>query len=246
MLFAEEMCSSTNRHRPNRPPVQLYATQSGTKRNLRAMRDAGFRLLTSPPYLAEHGWKSPPWAYCLDNGAWSSHRQGRAFDGDAFARAVDTVGLAADWLVLPDIVAGGLASLELSLSWSERLHGHPTPRMLVVQDGMGLDDVQRVLTDNSITGLFVGGSTPWKRSTMRAWGGLAAETGRQLHVGRVNSARLIREVLAIGAEAGIPVSCDGTSVSIFAVTAPKLGRAAEAGAQVLMGFDTATAALGST
>ena len=211
--------------------ILLPATETGGTRNLRAMRDASFRLLTSPVYLAEHGWHEPPWAYALDNGAWSYHQRGQDFDADAFARAVDRVGEAADFLVLPDVVAGGERSLELSMRWHAQLGDHPTPRYLVVQDGMG-----EGLPLAGLAGLFVGGTTEWKRSTMRGWARVAARHGLALHVGRVNSARLIREVLAIGAESGCPVSCDGTSATLYASTAPALGQAATGAPQLLLGL----------
>lgn len=231
LAFSEVTCTGRDRHPQPPLPVQLYATETGGARNLRAMRDAGFRLLTSPVYLAEHGWHEPPWAYALDNGAWSYHQRGQDFDADAFARAVDRVGEAADFLVLPDVVARGERSLELSMRWHAQLADHPAPRYLVVQDGMGED-----LPLAGLAGLFVGGTTEWKRSTMRGWARVAARHGLALHVGRVNSARLIREVLAIGAESGCPVSCDGTSATLYASTAPALGQAATGAPQLLLGL----------
>lgn len=245
LLFDESTCSGLARHPVAPPPVQLYATQTEGERNLRAMREAGFRLLTSPVYMDRNGWTEPPWAYCLDNGAWSYHQRGQAFDGDAFRRALD-VCLAADWLALPDVVAGGLRSLELSLSWAEALGGHPVPQLLVLQDGMSLEVVREALLEHRLAGVFVGGSTSWKRSTMRAWAHLVGGLGLHLHVGRLNGQRVIRELYACAAEAGLPagaVSCDGTSATLYSVTAPKLGQAARGQAQQLLGFDTSSTTL---
>ncbi len=66
------------------------------------------------------------WAY--DNGAWMDHVAGRAFDARQFEADCDVIaGLptreAPDFCVLPDIVAGGLRSLDLSMSWLGRLRG---------------------------------------------------------------------------------------------------------------------------
>jgi hypothetical protein len=52
--------------------------------------------------------------YALDNGAWSAYQQKREFDFVGFERSLRVLGAGADWVVLPDIVAGGSASLSLS------------------------------------------------------------------------------------------------------------------------------------
>lgn len=153
------------------------------------------------------------YVYLLHNdyGAWSAFQQDRAFDTDAFLRAVDLVGEHADWIVLPDIVLGGQRSLDLSLSWLDKLKGIPTRLLIAVQNGMQPDDVRRYL--NPMVGLFVGGDTAWKESTCETWGSLARRRNCYLHVGRVNSQRRIGICAAAGAD-----SFDGTSVTRYAVT----------------------------
>lgn len=69
-------------------------------------------------------------------------------------------------------------------------------------------------------GVFVGGSTPWKLSTMALWADLARERGAWCHVARVNTALRIRKCALAGA-----TSFDGSSASRFAVSQPGLGRA---------------------
>jgi len=59
--------------------------------------------------------------------------------------------------VLPDIVASGLASLEFSLRWKERLRGMPTRMLLAVQNGMQINDVASLLSP--AIGIFIGGTT---------------------------------------------------------------------------------------
>lgn len=157
-------------------------------------------------------WRTEGFPYALDNGAWTAFQQGTPFDEGAFLGLLDALGDGADWIVLPDIVAGGLASLDYSLSWLDRVPGH---RLLAVQDGMTAADVRSLL--GPAVGLFVGGSTEWKLSTMRQWGALAREVGCYMHVGRVNTRRRI----ALCAEAGAD-SFDGTSATRFAVNIPKL------------------------
>ncbi|TCK32045.1 hypothetical protein B0G84_9181 [Paraburkholderia sp. BL8N3] len=156
--------------------------------------------------------------YALDNGAWTAYQQGQPFDEASFLRAVDLVGERAEWIVLPDVVQGGMASLEFSLAWKERLRGIPTKVLIAVQDGVQLEDVAHELSP--AVGIFIGGSTEWKEATAGTWGSLARRRNCHLHVGRVNTVRRIKICAASGAN-----SIDGTSVSRYAKTLPKLDAA---------------------
>jgi hypothetical protein len=127
-------------------------------------------------------------------------------------------GAAADWVVAPDIVAGGPASLDLSLSWLDRCLSACPRVLLAVQDGLTPIDVSPFL--GARVGLFVGGSTDWKIATMRQWGALGRDRGCWVHVGRVNTARRINYCH----DAGV-TSFDGTSASRFAVSLPPLDNA---------------------
>ncbi|MGP5108950.1 MULTISPECIES: hypothetical protein [Pseudomonas] len=195
-------------------PMVSYASRTGTRRNLEAMRAANWRLLVS----AKGVLRTEGMRYALDNGAWTAFQQGEAFDEVAFGRAVDLLGEKADWIVLPDIVAGGMASLEFSLRWLERLKGIPTKLLLAVQNGMQPDDVRELLSP--AIGIFVGGDTEWKLGTLNTWGLLARRRNCHLHVGRVNSARRITLCAAAGVN-----SIDGTSATRFAKTLPPLDAA---------------------
>tara|TARA_R110000824_G_scaffold43107_1_gene126499 strand:+ start:366 stop:983 length:618 start_codon:yes stop_codon:yes gene_type:complete len=187
-----------------------YASRTGTRRNLKALRSAGWRLLV----VAGAVLRTEGFQYALDNGAWSCHMRKVPFDQGAFEKALERLGDGADWIVLPDIVAGGLESLDFSLSWVDQVKPL-APILLPVQDGMGVDDVANLVGPDM--GIFLGGTTDWKLSTMRVWGDLAARTGAYFHVARVNTARRIR--LCQDAQAS---SFDGTSVTRFAKTLPLL------------------------
>ena len=191
-----------------------YASRTGTRRNLDALRVCGWRLIVS----ARGALRTEGMPYALDNGAWTSYQRGEPFDADAFQRALELLGENADWVVLPDIVMDGLRSLEFLLRWLHQLRGWPGLFLLAVQDGMTLDIVRPLLSAN--VGIFVGGSTEWKEATMCEWGGLAHDLGCYLHVGRVNTQRRIRLCAAAGAD-----SFDGTSASRYAVTLPGLDSA---------------------
>lgn len=143
-----------------------------------------------------------PWAF--DNGAFKDWRAGRAFDEAAFERDMHLVALqvktAPAFIVVPDIVAGGLASLDFSMRWLERMRSmvqREIPKYLAVQDGMQLADVAPLLS--RFDGLFVGGTMPWKLGMARKWIALARPLERPVHIGRVGTARRVRWATRIGA-----------------------------------------------
>ena len=192
-----------------------YASRTGTRRNLDALRGAGWRLMVS----AKGPLRPERFRYALDNGAWTAFQRRAAFDVPAFDKAIALLGPGADWIVLPDIVAGGLASLRFSLDWLDALRNRPqlrgTQYLLAVQNGMEPQHIAPLVGPE--IGIFVGGDTPWKLATMAAWARLAHERGAICHVGRVNTVRRIRLCAAAGAD-----SFDGSGVSRFASALPPL------------------------
>jgi hypothetical protein len=194
--------------------VIAYASRTGTRTTLDALRSAGWRLLVSAAGVL----RTEGFPYALDNGAWSAHQQRRPFDERAFARALAQLGGAADFVVLPDIVCGGEASLELSFRWMHRCLS-AAPRVLIaVQNGHEPWQVDELLSPR--VGVFVGGDTDWKLATLPRWAAVAAARGAWCHVGRVNSARRI----ALCGAAGV-TSFDGTSAIRFPPTIDLLDRA---------------------
>lgn len=188
-----------------------YATRTGTLRNLRLMADGGWRLLLSP----FEDLSPTPFAYGFDCGAWRAFVRGEPFNVPAFEKALGRVGEKADWVVAPDIVGGGHASLRESMAWLPRLQEVNPLVLVAVQDGLDPDDLKPALEAGA--GLFLGGSTEWKEANMGLWGRVAAEAGAYYHIGRVNTGRRIALANAAGAN-----SFDGTSASRFADTIPML------------------------
>lgn len=196
--------------------MMYYASRTGTGRNLRALKAAGFGLLVSRC----GAWRTEGFPYILDPGTWTDYQTGSEFDADAFDRLVDRLGPGADFIILPDIVAGGMRSLELSVKWLQRWHNrrHELPLLLIaVQDGMTEDDVRPYVGPN--VGIFLGGSTEWKLETMVRWGTFCALLGIHYHAARINT--LQRFHLAHDAGA---LSADGSSGTRFAKTIPLLIR----------------------
>ena len=204
-----------------------YASRTGTRRNIAALRAAGWRLLVSAAGVHRH--EGMP--YGLDNGAWSAFKNGQSqLNERVFDTLLESHGARADFIVVPDVVADAQRSMELTTSWLPRLLSRFSPdgpRLLIaVQDGMMPYDVEPLLTQRRI-GLFLGGSTEWKLHTMRMWGDVAGRRGLWYHVGRVNSAKRIRAAADSGA-----TSFDGTSVTMYAETLPLLDAARREGTLV--------------
>jgi hypothetical protein len=140
------------------------------------------------------------WFY--ENGAWTDYVRGRPFDDSAFlADVLEMLDLPENerpaFVTLPDEVAGGLASLRLSLSWLARVGRLGLRYALVVQDGMEPEDVP---WDAPFAAIFVGGSTAWKLRTMAAWSRAAHAQGRTCHVGRMGSAKRLRAAVVDGVD----------------------------------------------
>ena len=127
-----------------------YASRTGTKRNLDALRIAGWRLLIS----ATGVHRTEGFDYAIDNGAWTAFRQGKPWDQSAFVSLIGKLGALADWVVAPDIVEGGRASLDVSLTWLPRLLDVCPRVLLAVQDGLEPQDVEHLLGER--VGIFVG------------------------------------------------------------------------------------------
>jgi hypothetical protein len=194
----------------------LYASRTGTRRNLEALRAHGWRLLVSPAGCV----RTEGFPYALDNGAWSYHQKGQPFDDGAFLRAIERVGERADWIVMPDQVGDAARTLEAADAWWPRLRGAGL-LLLALQDGMTEAQVEARLRPG--VGLFLGGSSEYKEASARHWGAFARARSLYLHIGRVNTVRRI----AIAREAGAN-SIDGTSVTMFSVN---IRRLTNAGAQ---------------
>lgn len=196
-----------------------YASRTGTTRNLAALRERGWGLLVSRAGV----WRTEGFdRVCGDNGAWADFKAGRTFDEDAYDRFLDwfSTQREPDWLVLPDIVAGGLRSLDLSMRYINRCRSLTSLVLIAVQDGMTTEDLSSLVGPQ--VGIFLGGSTAWKLATMRQWGEFCVERGVYYHVARVNSAKRMRMAIAAGAE-----SIDGSSGSRYAVTIPPLSKASQ-------------------
>lgn len=188
-----------------------YASRTGTRRNLDALRAAGWRLLVSARGVLRH----EGFPYGLDNGAWTAYQRGEPFDEPAFEKALALLARDADWVVVPDIVGKGIWSLEYSLSWLDRVANATLRPLLAVQDGLEPKHLDGFV--GTRVGIFVGGTTAWKEQTIPQWAAFARERRAWCHVGRVNTARRISLCTSNSV-----TSFDGTSASRFVKTLPLL------------------------
>jgi len=178
-----------------------YCSAVGKGRRREALRRYGWGLVMTPsdPRFPPAGFR-----YFIDNGAWTAYQKGIENDLAAFEKYLSKYGECADFVVIPDIVQGGMKSLDLSVSWIGRVSRYGDA-LIPVQDGMTAADLTPLLELFDV-GLFVGGSTEWKIKTLPIWGNLAKRHGCHLHVGRVNSVKRI----ALCSLAGVD-SIDGTA-----------------------------------
>ncbi len=193
----------------------VYASRTGKGRNLEGLRNSphGWRLMLSPEgALRTEGFAN----YALDNGAYTAHTQKRPWSEPKFIKALERFGSDADFVVVPDVVLGGLESLDLSLSWLPRVSAVARVSLIAVQNGMTAAHLSGILSPS--VGVFVGGNDEWKEETAEDWAIAAHAAGAWCHVGRVNTQRRIR----ICQRAGVD-SIDGSGVSKYGDHLPETG-----------------------
>jgi len=136
-----------------------------------------------------------PWA--LDNGVFGAFTANREWSEEPLYSFLDQYSAWKPlWVVVPDSVGNRDKTLDLWGNHSPALKAFGVPLAFAAQDGMTPEDVP---ADADI--VFIGGSTAWKWRSLPMW----TENFPRVHVGRVNSRRLLEQSEANGVE-----SCDGT------------------------------------
>lgn len=178
--------------------MRVYTGQTRSASLIERLTGFGWGEMTTTRDGGAFPPRRRPWAY--DNGAYSDWTHGRAFDAAAFERDVNAIqrdALAPDFIVVPDIVAGGDKSLEFSCAWAPQLVGI-APLYLAVQDGMTLEAVGAEL--EIFDGIFVGGTLAWKVANALRFRTLAATFTKPCHVGRCGTPNRVRWAKAIKAD----------------------------------------------
>lgn len=133
----------------------------------------------------------------LDNGAFGAWTKGKAFPEASFLFTLDNCDryhLELDFVVVPDLVAQGKASLEFSLDWTHHLDGWPLA--LALQDGMAPQDI--LPYHHLFDVIFLGGTVKWKWRTLTMWKAFADSIGKPLHIGRCGSLEGLKRAKALG------------------------------------------------
>jgi len=186
----------------------LVGTPAGKGAKIAKSLDMGYMITcsTSGGYDLKPTERVLEFPYCaLDNGAYGNYIKGDPFDGDRFLRFVDRINernLNPLFVVCPDLVAQGTASLAFSMSWKHKI---PYDKIaLVVQDGMAVCDVEPLVSEFQY--LFVGGTPAWKWATAKEWIDLAHRNGIPCHIGQAGKPAYIEQAYQLGAD-----SIDSTS-----------------------------------
>lgn len=177
--------------------VNVYLGQTRAAGWIRKLEEFGFGEMCVRGELPP---RRHPWAF--DNGAFKDWKAGRAFDVDAYERDLAWLDLrqnvSPDFIVVPDIVAGGMNSLHFSNAWRPRLLRYKVPLYIPVQDGMPFDIVPGLA--RAYDGLFVGGTVEWKLRTAETWIRRAHAHGMKCHVGQMGTENRARAAIRWGAD----------------------------------------------
>ena len=168
--------------------------------------------------------------FAMDNGVFAEFMKNpsKPFSGEKFIAHLDLLrakDVYPDFVVIPDKIGDNpIESLEMSLSWINRLRDYPFPLYFVVQDGMTTDMLDSFGIPKLVDGLFVGGKPTfrgfgakgpkekepeWKIKTGEMWVKYARSHGIRSHIGRTSSVRRLQWARSIKAD-----SCD-TSQPVF-------------------------------
>jgi len=185
--------------------MKILAGEPTGKHGKKAMSlDVGCMIPCNPSSMpGPRHRKFIPNGLALDNGAFSCHVNGRAFDGDLFKRAVAKIGdMELLFVVCPDKVMGGIDSLEFSEMWRPMVEYQRIA--LAVQDGMHGDDIEPIIDNYQY--LFVGGSVSWKWMYAEYWVKWGHARGIPVHIGQTGQLGMLMAAQKIGAD-----SVDSTS-----------------------------------
>jgi len=192
--------------------MKIYSGNVADPRRLEKLKEYGMGIMlsTGPDVSFQKsclsGDKVNGIRLALDNGAFGN-RDRHIFNEFPFMFAINEILFRKRWdqldfIACPDIVAGGLKSLEFSMDWVKRLQCDKL--YLVIQDGMTPDDVEPYL--ENFKGLFIGGSMPWKLSVIEKFTKFAHSHEKRIHVGQIGRLELLNQCKVLGVD-----SVDSTS-----------------------------------
>jgi hypothetical protein len=181
---------------PSKLPLVLVG-ETRSRANIERLKGLGWGRM----FVVSRPTPFPFEKWGFDNQAFVAWRNGTPWDESAYMqRLVTACNVAQDpyLAVCPDIVAGGLRSLDFSLEWrTGRLRDIDFPWYLAVQDGMSVADVRPHL--HLFAGIFLGGSDRFKAQAHR-WATLAHSCLKQFHYGRASTPGKLVSAFRAGAD----------------------------------------------
>lgn len=177
--------------------MKIYLGNNGKLKTFELMKRNGWGNV----HLANH-WQYPKEGidWILDNGAYHYWISKKQFDTNKFLDALDKIEYSVsrpDFIIVPDIVAGGYHSLNFSLDWLHEIPGTYNC-YLAVQDGMEPTIISKHI--GCFDGLFVGGTIEWKLNTAASWVQLAHLNNLKCHIGKVGTFKRLVWAKNIGAD----------------------------------------------
>jgi hypothetical protein len=187
--------------------MKIY-TGSVAGQKLDDVIEAGMGIMISPSPSFKPRTDFSKTFCAFDNGAFQAWRRGFPFMEKLFWEALEDcykAGVTLDFIVIPDIVAGGKESLDFSLEFREKHLSTCANLALAVQDGM---DPSNVDTYDliGVSHIFVGGTEQWKWKTAGDWIKFAKKNGKKTHIGRCGTRDGLKTAKLRGAD-----SVDSTS-----------------------------------
>lgn len=178
--------------------MKIYTAHAGGVK-LQNIVDRDMGVLASPGRSCA-GYKDLDISIALDNGAFSAWQRGYPFMADNFRRHLENAyqHVKPEFIVCPDVVAGGLGSLDFSMMWvrNELLGARLA---LAVQDGMTPKDITPDIIKHFIY-IFVGGTPEWKWATLAQWVRFARDEGKKIHVGQVGNINRLEYCQSLGVD----------------------------------------------
>lgn len=185
----------------------IYTGQTGGyKLDIIKKLGMGIMLSSHPTTKPTKQYGEVPCA--LDNGAFACYKKGYPFMEKVFYDTLESAykgGIQLDFIVCPDIVAGGVRSLELSLKHAETKLLGVKNLALVLQDGIEPSDLTANITRH-FSYLFLGGTKEWKWKNARMWVDVARDKNKKIHIGQCGRLEYLRYADSLGVD-----SVDSTS-----------------------------------
>lgn len=180
--------------------MQIYTGMCSGKKKLEKIDkyNLGFMISSTPNRLPCDECKGRRCA--LDNGAYSCWVKGYPFMESYFWRAMEkcyAMSIKLDFIVIPDIVGGGVESFKFSLTWMDRLRGGSLA--LVIQAGTPISLVESHMP-LPITTIFIGGSHLWDWEDIAEWQKWSKAKELTFHIGRVGNLNDLHKAKQIGAD----------------------------------------------